>query len=98
MQGARSSVERVGDVNYWLWMMAAGLGLIAILFFSRHIKAAFNVLRNAVIGIAGILACNILLAPMGIAVGVNILTVFIVAVLGVPGFFLLYLTQWMVGM
>ena len=84
-------------MNYWIWMAVAGLGLIAILFFNRQIKAAFNIIRNAILGIVGILACNMLLAPVGIAVGVNALTIFIVGVLGIPGFLLLYLTQWMVS-
>ena len=81
-------------MDYWLWTAVAALGLVAILFFNRHVKAAFIVVRNAVLGIAGILACNILLAPMGLAVGVNVLTVFIVGMLGIPGIFLLYLTRW----
>lgn len=84
-------------MNYWLWMAVAMLGLIAIMFFSRQIKATFNIIKNAALGTIGILACNMLLAPMGIAVGVNALTVFIVGVLGIPGFLLLYLTQWMVS-
>ena len=84
-------------MNYWLWMAIAGLSLVAILFFNRQIKAAINIVRNAILGIIGILACNMLLAPAGVAVGVNVLTVFVVGVLGVPGFLLLYLTQWMVG-
>lgn len=84
-------------MDYWLWIAIVGLGLVAMLFFNRHIKAAFNIIRNAVLGILGILACNILLAPVGLAVGVNVLTVFIVGILGIPGFFLLYLTQWMVA-
>ena len=84
-------------MDYWLWIAVVGLGLVAMLFFNRHIKAAFNVIRNAGLGILGILACNMLLAPVGLAVGVNVLTVFIIGVLGIPGFFLLYLTQWMVS-
>ena len=84
-------------MNYWLWMAVAGLGLVAILFFNRQIKGIFGVVRNAVLGVIGILACNMILAPMGLAIGVNVLTVFIIGVLGVPGFLLLYLTQWMVG-
>lgn len=84
-------------MNYWLWMAVAGLGLVAILFFNRQIKAGLNLIRNAVLGIVGILACNMVLAPMGIAVGVNALTVFIVSILGIPGFLLLYLTQWVVS-
>ena len=82
-------------MNYWLWMTVAGLGLVAILFFNRQIKFVINIVRNAVLGILGIMACNMLLAPVGVMVGVNFLTVFIVGVLGAPGFVLLYLTQWM---
>ena len=84
-------------MDYWIWAAIAGLGLISILFFNRQIKTVFNIVRNAVLGIVGILACNMLLAPLGLAVGVNLLTVFIVGALGIPGFFLLYLTRWMIG-
>jgi len=84
-------------VEYWIWTAIAGLALVLILFFNRQIKAAFTVLRNAVLGVAGILACNMLLAPIGVSVGVNLMTIFIVSVLGIPGFLLLYLTQWMVS-
>ena len=83
-------------MDYWLWVLIAGLGLVAMLFFNRQVKALFYVLRNAVLGIAGIWAANMVLAPMGLFVGVNVLTVFIVGILGIPGFFLLYLTQWMI--
>jgi len=75
--------------------MLVGLGLMSILFFSRHLKIVFTVARNIVIGVFGILAFNMLLAPIGLAVGVNLMTMFVVGVLGIPGFFLLYLTQWM---
>ena len=84
-------------MDYWLWTAIAALGLVAILFFNRQIKFAFNIVRNALLGIAGILACNIIMAPMGVMVGVNLLTIFIVGILGIPGFLLLYLTQWMLA-
>ena len=81
-------------MNYWLWMMFAGLGLVAILFFNRHFKIGLIVLRNIIIGVLGIFALNMVLTPIGLAVGVNLMTMFVVGVLGIPGFFLLYLTQW----
>ena len=80
-----------------MWTAIAGIGLIMILFFHRQIKSFFKIIRNAVLGIVGILAVNVLLAPIGLTVGVNVLTVFIVGALGIPGFFLIYLTQWMVS-
>ena len=81
----------------WMWIAVAGMGLIAILFFNRQLRVVFTMLRNAVLGGIGIWVCNMLLAPLGLAVGINLLTVFIVTVLGLPGFVLLYLTQWMIG-
>ena len=84
-------------MDYWLWIAIVGLGLIAILFFNRQLKFVFDLVRNAVIGSVGILLCNMLLAPTGFAVGINVLTLFIVSVLGVPGFLLLYLSQWIVS-
>ena len=84
-------------VDYWLWMAVAGMGFVAILFFNRQVKAIFNLVKNAVIGLLGILACNMLLAPVGVTIGVNLLTVSIAGILGIPGLLLLYLTQWMVG-
>ena len=84
-------------MEQWIWIAIAGMGLVAILFFNRQLKVIFTVLRNGILGIAGILAFNMLLAHTGIAVGINLLTVFIVSVLGAPGFLLLYLTSWMVG-
>jgi len=84
-------------MDYIIWIIIAALGLIAILFFSKQLKFAFTFLRNAIAGAVGIVACNFILAPMGIALGVNILTLFIVGVLGLPGFLLLYLSQWMLA-
>ena len=81
----------------WMWIAVAGMGLIAILFFNRQLRAVVSVVRNAVLGGIGIWLCNMLLAPFGLAVGINLLTVFIVGVLGIPGFVLLYVTQWMIG-
>ncbi len=77
-------------------MLAAGGGFLFYLFRTHQFKWLFRILRNAVMGVAGLLAGNWLLASFGLAVGVNLLTVFIVGVLGLPGLVLLYVTQWMV--
>ena len=85
------------EITHWIWIAIAGLGLVSILFFSRQMKTLFGIARNAVMGTLGIWIFNILLASTGVFVGINILTIFIVSVLGIPGFLLLYLAQWMVG-
>ena len=75
--------------------LAVGACFLIYLFFTRQFKWLFNVLRNAALGVIGLLAGNFLLAPMGLAVGINILTVFIVGLLGIPGLILLFVTGWM---
>jgi len=57
----------------------------------------FGVLRNMIIGVGGILGVNFLLAGMGIAVGVNLITAAVVGLLGLPGFLLLYAAQMLIG-
>lgn len=79
-----------------LLMILAGLCFLAYLLYTRQVKWVFNLLRNGVIGCACILAANYLLAFSGITVGVNLLSAFVVGILGIPGFFLLYITQFMI--
>ena len=77
----------------WLWLVVGGLGFISVLFFTRQLRRFFCFLRNGIIGCIGLIACNVALAPMGLAVGVNFMTFFIVGILGLPGFMLLYIAQ-----
>lgn len=78
-------------------MLAIGVCFAAYLLYTRQFKWVLGVVRNAFIGVIGILGCNFLLASTGLAVGVNALTAFIVGILGLPGFMLLYVTQLMVA-
>lgn len=41
-------------------------------------------------GLAGIFAADVLLSPLGLCVGLNLFTGLITAVLGTPGFVMLY--------
>lgn len=77
-------------------MIAASLCFLAYLSYTRQFGWALGVARNALLGCAGMLGCNFLLASTGLAVGINALTVFIVGVLGLPGFLLLYVTRLMI--
>lgn len=84
-------------MNTFLWVAALGGGFLAYLIYSKQYEWLLGVLRNAAIGVAGILAANFALGGLGIAVGVNALTVIIVGVLGAPGFVLLYAARWLLG-
>ena len=81
-----------------IWLMAAlGLGFFVYLLYTGQFKWLLGVVRNMVLGIVGILGLNVLLSGMGLAVGVNAITVLVVGLLGLPGFLFLYAAQFLVG-
>ena len=63
---------------------------------ASQMKWLVGVVRNSVIGTAGMLLFNIIFSGFGLTVGVNALTVLIVGILGAPGFLLLYATKLLV--
>jgi inhibitor of the pro-sigma K processing machinery len=75
--------------------IAAGVLFIIYLLYTRQFKWLVGVIRNAALGVAGMLALNTALAPFGVAVGVNALTAFIVGILGLPGLMMLYTARVM---
>jgi len=80
-----------------MWMFAAcGAVFVVYLLYTRQFKWLLGVVKNTVLGVAGILAGNFLLGSMGLIVGINALTALIVGVLGVPGLLLLYAASMMV--
>ena len=83
------------DAFMWL-LVALGFGFMAYLFYTRQFKWLLSVARNAVLGIIGILLFNYLFSGFGLAVGVNAVTTLVVGLLGAPGFFLLYATQFLI--
>ena len=84
------------DPIVWL-MLIVGIGFFAYLLYTGQFRWLVSVVRNMVLGIAGILGVNALLAGAGVAVGVNVITTLIIGLLGLPGFLLLYAAQVLVG-
>jgi len=80
------------DAIVWL-LLALGFGFLAYLLYTGQFKWLFSVVRNMMLGVAGILGVNALLSGIGLAVGINAITALIVGLLGVPGFLLLYGVQ-----
>ncbi len=68
--------------------------LALFIFFSRHLKFIARALVSSALGAIGMVVCNSVFAGFGAYVGVNLLTLLIVAVLGLPGFVLLYVTSF----
>jgi len=84
------------DIVIWL-MLAAAACFLAYLLYSRQFKWIFGVVRNMFLGTLAILGINFVVAGFGFGVGINVMTVLIVGLLGLPGFLLLYATRLLVG-
>ena len=75
----------------------AGFFLIALLrVFSTPLRLAIKLLVNTLLGFAALWAVQLTAAFTGIALGINLFNALIVGVLGLPGFVLLLLMQWVV--
>ena len=76
-------------------LIAAGLGAaILVLIFNSRIRAGAKFLVRGLVGVASVLVLNILLAPLGLAVGINVMTALVVTLLGLPGIIMLYSAQF----
>ena len=73
----------------------AAFFLIALLrVFSAPLKTAFRLLANTLLGFLALWAVNLTAGVTGIALGLNLLNALVIGVLGLPGFVLLLLVQW----
>jgi len=83
--------------NLMFFIAFLGVGFLGYLLYTQQLKWLLGVVRNMAVGVAGILVANLALAGMGIAVGVNAITLLVVGLLGAPGFLLLYVSRVLVG-
>ena len=74
-------------------MIGACVILIIYLLFTNPIKTLVRIVIGCAVGAVGMLAANSFLAPLGVFVGINPVTVLIVGVLGLPGFVMLYIAS-----
>ena len=84
------------DSIMWL-MLALGIGFLAYLLYTRQFGWLVRVVRNMALGVVGMLVFNLMLAGLGLSVGINAVTALVVGLLGAPGFLLLYAAQMMIG-
>ncbi|MGN0964631.1 MAG: pro-sigmaK processing inhibitor BofA family protein [Dysosmobacter sp.] len=84
------------DLNQkMLAAILAGFLIIALLrVFSAPLRLALRVLVNTLLGFLALWAVNLTAAVTGISLGLNIWNALVIGVLGLPGFVLLLLVQW----
>lgn len=81
-----------GDTIIYI-MIGICLLVILLFVFSTPLKLLYKIIINSVLGILALIGINFIISPLGLSVGVNLLTIAIIGVLGIPGFICLYLMQ-----
>lgn len=75
--------------------LLAGFFIIALLrVFSAPVRVALRLLLNTLLGFLALWAVHLTAGITGITLGLNLWNALVVGVLGVPGFLLLLLVQW----
>lgn len=75
--------------------LLAGFFLIALIrVFRTPLRVALKLLGNTLLGFLALWAVNLTAGFTGIALGMNLLNALVIGILGLPGFVLLLLTQW----
>lgn len=73
----------------------AGFFLIALIrVFSAPLRLALKLLANTALGFAALWAVGLTSGVTGIALGLNLWNALVIGILGLPGFALLLLVQW----
>jgi len=75
-------------------LLAAFFLAALIRVFRTPLKVALKLLANTLLGFLALWAVNLTTGFTGVMLGVNLLNALVIAVLGLPGFVLLLLTQW----
>jgi len=60
--------------------------LIVLLIMVKPIKYLFGIGINTIFGVVGIFVTNFFMAQFGVTLGINVLTLGIIGILGLPGF------------
>ena len=68
------------------------VALIRVL--STPLRLALKLLVNTLLGFLALWAANLTAGFTGLTLGFNLLNALIIGILGIPGFLLLLLTQW----
>ena len=75
--------------------VVAGFLVIALIrIFQAPLKLAVRLLVNTLLGFLALWAVELTAGVTGIALGLNLLNALVIGILGLPGFVLLLLVQW----
>lgn len=70
------------------------LVVVCLRLFAAPLKLALKVVFNSALGFGALWLLNLTTAVTGLSLGLNIFNAAVIGILGVPGFGLLLLVQW----
>ncbi len=84
-----SVVEKIA-----LGLVLLFLVVMCLRLFAAPLKLALKVLLNSALGFGAVWLLNLTTAVTGLSLGLNLFNAVIIGILGIPGFGLLLLVQW----
>ncbi len=69
--------------------------LVAVKLFTAPMRWAFKAALNTALGFVGLFLFNLIGQSFGLSLGLNLLNAAVIGVLGLPGFELLLMLQWL---
>ena len=79
-------------------LIVGGIVLVAMFILLnmmfRPVRAVFSLIFNTILGWAGLYIFNFLVSPIGLAIGINLVSATTVGVLGIPGLLLLIVLKF----
>ncbi|NLL70456.1 MAG: hypothetical protein GX238_04915 [Epulopiscium sp.] len=85
--------EKVEENTVLLWMILICCFILVLIIFAKPVKLLLKVVRNGLLGMAGIWILNFLFSSFQLQVGINWITGLVIGILGIPGVVLLYLLK-----
>ena len=98
----RSIVHEGRDRRSVIEKISLGLVLLFLLvaiwrLFKTPLKLVLRLVINTALGFGALWALDLTTAYTGLSLGLNLFNALVIAILGVPGFCLLLLIQWILG-
>ena len=84
-----SVVEKIA-----LGLVLLFLVVVCLRLFAAPLKLALKVLLNSALGFGAVWLLNLTTAVTGLSLGLNLFNAVIIGILGIPGFGLLLMVQW----
>lgn len=81
-------------MSAWNWVLIAVMALAALIVLRRPMRALLRLLGRTAAGLAGLFAFSQVGGWIGVTLGVNLVNALVLALLGVPGFGLLLMVNW----